>query len=182
MSEEDVITIAAQHITKGDFMGAMEIFETHVTNNPKDPAGYHGWAESAMFEIQENGNFDDKGNDRINEGKVQSYLRKAAGLEPDNAEYQAAYANALIEFDRVPMAVREFQKLIKLGEKSEDVDVSFHLYEAAKQLIDSIDVKVGYDRSEQFAQQYIPIAIEFAILGLGFSSVDEAMEYLSTEE
>ena len=24
MTEEDVITIAAQHITKGDFMGAME--------------------------------------------------------------------------------------------------------------------------------------------------------------
>ena len=81
MSEEDVITIAAQHITKGDFMGAMEIFETHVTNNPKDPAGYHGWAESAMFEIQENGNFDEKGNDRINEGKVQSYLLSLFLLE-----------------------------------------------------------------------------------------------------
>ena len=102
MSEEDIITIAAQHITKGDFMGAMEIFENHVNDNPKDPAGYHGWAEAAMFEIQENGNFDEKGNDRINEGKVQSYLRKAAGLEPDNAEYQAAFANALVEFDRVP--------------------------------------------------------------------------------
>ena len=80
------------------------------------------------------------------------------------------------------MAVREFQKLIQLGKKLEDVDVSFHLYEAAKQLIDSIDVKVGYDRSEQFARQYLPVAIDFAILGLGFSSVDEAMEYLSTEE
>ena len=181
MTEEDVITIAAQHITIGDFMGAMEIFENHVNENPKDPAGYHGWAEAAMFEIQENGNFDDKGNDRINEGKVQSYLRKAAGLEPDNAEYQAAFANALIEFDRVPMAVREFKKLIELGKKIEDVDVSFHLYEAAKQLIDSIDVKVGYDRSEQFARQFIPVAIEFAILGLGFSSVEEAMEYLSEE-
>ena len=51
MTEEDVITIAAQHITKGDFMGAMEIFENHVNENPKDPAGYHGWAEAAMFEI-----------------------------------------------------------------------------------------------------------------------------------
>ena len=182
MSEEDIITMAAQHITKGDFMGAMEIFENHVNENPKDPAGYHGWAEAAMFEIQENGNFDEKGNDRINEGKVQSYLRKAAGLEPDNAEYQAAFANALVEFDRVPMAVREYKKLIELGKKIEDVDVSFHLYEAAKQLIDSIDVKVGYDRSEQFARQFIPVAIEFAILGLGFSSVEEAMEYLSTEE
>ena len=39
MSEEDIITIAAQHITKGDFMGAMEIFENHVNDNPKDPAG-----------------------------------------------------------------------------------------------------------------------------------------------
>ena len=39
MTEEDVITIAAQHITKGDFMGAMEIFENHVNENPKDPAG-----------------------------------------------------------------------------------------------------------------------------------------------
>ena len=67
------------------------------------------------------------------------------------------------------------------GKKIEDVDVSFHLYEAAKQLIDSIDVKVGYDRSEQFARQFIPVAIEFAILGLGFSSVEEAMEYLSEE-
>ena len=43
------------------------------------------------------------------------------------------------------------------------------------------DVKVGYDRSEQFARQFIPVAIEFAILGLGFSSVEEAMEYLSEE-
>ena len=80
------------------------------------------------------------------------------------------------------MAVREYKKLIELGKKIEDVDVSFHLYEAAKQLIDSIDVKVGYDHSEQFARQFIPVAIEFAILGLGFSSVEEAMEYLSTEE
>ena len=181
MSEEDIITIAAQHITRGDYMTAMSIFEEHVNSSPDDPAGYHGWAEAAMFEIQENGNFDEKGNDRINEGKVQSYLKRAAGLEPENAEYQAALANALIEFDRVPMAIREFKKLIELGKKTEDVDVSFHLYEAAKQLIDCIDVKVGYDRSEQFARQFIPVAIEFAILGLGFSSVEEAMEHLVEE-
>ena len=52
----------------------------------------------------------------------------------------ASYANALIEFDRVPMAIREFQKLRALGEKSEEVDVSFHLYEAARMLIDSINL------------------------------------------
>jgi tetratricopeptide (TPR) repeat protein len=120
--------------------------------------------------------------DLINEPlEAKKFMSKALRLEPDNAEYQAAFANALVEFDRVPMAVREFKKLIELGKKIEDVDVSFHLYEAAKQLIDSIDVKVGYDRSEQFARQFIPVAIEFAILGLGFSAVEEAMEYLSEE-
>ena len=63
MSEEDIVTIAAQHITRGDYMTAMSIFEEHVSSYPDDPAGYHGWAEAAMFEIQENGNFDEKGND-----------------------------------------------------------------------------------------------------------------------
>jgi|TARA_B110000881_G_C18525377_1_gene489980 hypothetical protein len=182
MTEDDILTQAAQSITQGDFMGAMEIFESHVAADPKDPAGYHGWAEAAMFEIQENGNMDAKGNDIINEGKIQSYLRKAAGLDTDNAEYLASYANALIEFDRIPMAIREFQKLRTLGEKSEEVDISFHLYEAARMLIDSINLKTNFDRSEKFARQYTPIAIEFAILGLGFSSIEEAMEYTSTEE
>ena len=116
MPEDDILTQAAQTITQGNFMGAMEIFESFISANPNDPAGYHGWAEAAMFEIQENGNMDDKGNDIINEGKIQSYLRKAAGLDSDNAEYLASYANALIEFDRVPMAIREFQKLRALIE------------------------------------------------------------------
>ena len=66
MSEEDILTNAAQSITSGNFMGAMEIFESYISANPNDPAGYHGWAEAAMFEIQENGNMDDKGNDIIN--------------------------------------------------------------------------------------------------------------------
>jgi len=42
-------------------MGAMALFDSHVEANPDDPAGYHGWAESALFEIQQNGNIDDKG-------------------------------------------------------------------------------------------------------------------------
>ncbi|MBT7413546.1 MAG: hypothetical protein HN772_04575, partial [Euryarchaeota archaeon] len=76
MTEEDILTQAAQCITQGNFMDAMEIFESYIAANSNDPSGYHGWAEAAMFEIQENGNMDDKGNDRINEGKIQSYLRK----------------------------------------------------------------------------------------------------------
>ena len=59
MPDEDTITKAAQCIMQGDFMGAMGIFEEHIGSNRDDPAGYHGWAESALFEIQENGNFDD---------------------------------------------------------------------------------------------------------------------------
>ena len=39
-----------------------------------------------------------------------------------------------------------------------------------------------FDRSNPNARQFIPIALEFAMLGLGFSSVDEAMEYLVSED
>jgi len=182
MSESDSVTEAAMLITQGDFMGAMTIFERMVEEYPDDAVGYHGWAEAALFEIQENGNLDDDGNDRINEGQIQSYLRRATSLDADNADYVAAYANALIEFDRVPMAIRQFQKLQEIGAASEDVDVSFHLYEAARLLIDAIDVKTNFDRSHDFARQYVRTAVEFALLGLGFSSAEEAVEYLVTEE
>ena len=181
MSDEDLMTRAAQHIMQGDFMGAMGLFESHVEANPDDPTGYHGWAESALFEIQQNGNIDDNGNDRINEGQVAAYFRKASSLAPDNAEYLAAHANALLEFDRIPMAVREFQKLRDLGASSDEVDVSFHLYEAARMLIDSVDLKTDFDRSHPFARQYVPVSIEFALLGLGFPSAEEATEYLAED-
>ena len=109
---------------------------------------------------------------------MQSYLRRACSLAPDNADYRAAYANALIEFDRIPMAVRELRKLVDLGSASEEVDISFHLYEAARLLIESIDVKTNFDRSAPIARQFIKDAVEFSLLGLGFQSADEAMEYL----
>jgi len=45
-------------------------------------------------------------------------------------------------------------------------------------LIESIDVKTNFDRSAPIARQFIKDAVEFSLLGLGFQSADEAMEYL----
>ena len=168
------------HYTRG-LHGGNGDFEAHIESNRDDPSGYHGWAESALFEIQENGNFDEKGNDRINEGQVAAYFKKAAALDPESTEYQAAYANALIEFDRIPMAIRELKKLKELGDSSDDFDVTQDLYQAAKMLIDNIDFKTNFDRSEGFAKQFLPVAVEFALLGMGFASAEEALEYLQTE-
>ena len=166
MNDEENITEAAQLITTGDFIAAMAVFERHIEANPDDPAGYHGWAEAALFEIQQNGNLDESGNDRINEGKVTAYLRRAAGLAPDNADYSAAYASALVEFDRIPMAVSQLHKLVELGKASNEVDVSFHLYEAARGLIEANDLKTNVDRSAPRVRQDIRDALEFALLGL----------------
>ena len=55
MSADEVVTQAAQLITSGDYAGAMAVFEGYIDSNPDDPAGYHGWAEAALFDIQENG-------------------------------------------------------------------------------------------------------------------------------
>ena len=181
MSADEVVTQAAQLITRGDYAGAMTVFDEYIDSNPDDPAGYHGWAEAALFDIQENGNLDEKGADRINEGQIAAYFRRAAGMAPDNADYNAAYAGALVEFDRIPMAVRQLHKLVEIGKASDEVDVSFHLYEAARGLIDAIDLKTNFDRSAPIARQYISEAITFAILGLGFSSAEEAIEYLNMD-
>ena len=84
MSDEDLVTSAAQHITQGDFMGAMALFESLVDTNPDDPAGYHGWAEAALFEIQNNGNTDDSGNDRILEVRADgSIVREFTHMDDD---------------------------------------------------------------------------------------------------
>ena len=83
MSADEVVTQAAQLITIGDYAGAMAVFEVYTDSNPDDPAGYHGWAEAALFDIQENGNLDDNGNDRINEGQIAAYFRRAASMAPD---------------------------------------------------------------------------------------------------
>ena len=91
-------------------------------------------------------------------------------------------ANALVEFDRIPMAVRQLHKLVEIGKASDDTDVSFHLYEAARGLIDAIDLKTNFDRSAPIARQYISEAVTFALLGLGFTSAEEAVEYLGLNE
>jgi len=48
-------------------------------------------------------------------------------------------------------------------------------------LIDAVDLKTDFDRSHPFARQYVPVAIEFALLGLGFPSAIEATEYLAED-
>ena len=65
---------------------------------------------------------------------------------------------------------------------SDDFDVTADLFQAAKMLIDNIDFKTNFDRSEAFAKQFIPVAVEFAFLGMGFASTEEAVEYLALEE
>ena len=84
-----------------------------------------------------------------------------------------------------PIALDDgLQKMLlhELGQASEENDVSFHLYEAARLLIDSIDVKTNFDRSHDFARKYVRTAIEFSLLGLGFSSAEEALEYMTSDE
>ena len=43
----------------------MEIFEAFSNTNPDDPAGFMAGQKPTLFEIQANGNLDDKGNDRL---------------------------------------------------------------------------------------------------------------------
>ena len=47
MVDDELLTKAAQCITGGDFLGAMDIFQTVMDNHSDSPVGFHGWAEAA---------------------------------------------------------------------------------------------------------------------------------------
>ena len=81
-----------------------------------------------------------------------------------------------------PLIIIHRTQPLLIGKESDETDVSFHLYEAARGLIEAIDLKTNFDRSAPIARQYISEAVTFALLGLGFSSAEEAIEYLGLEE
>ena len=66
----------------------MKIFESFIESNPDNPQFTDG--PKQPIQIQVNGNFDEKGNDRINEGQVAAYYRRASSMDPENPEYLAS--------------------------------------------------------------------------------------------
>ena len=99
-------------------------------------------------------------------------------LDPENLEIVASFASFCLDCNRVPAAVKEYTRLQEMAD-AQEVDVNDMLYEAARQLVEVIEMQTDGDRSHPMAQQYLKTAVEWAVTGLGFVSTETVVELLS---
>jgi thioredoxin-like negative regulator of GroEL len=171
MSEE-IMLQAAQAMSTGDFLGAMTVFESLIESEPDNHAGHYGWAEAAFMEHTENTN------DEVNPGLIRKRYKDAMKLDPDNLEIVASFASFCLDCNRVPAAVKEYNRLLEMAD-AQEVDVNDMLYEAARQLVEVVEMQTLGDRSHPMAQKYLKTAVEWAITGLGFVSTGTVIELLT---
>jgi thioredoxin-like negative regulator of GroEL len=150
MSDE-IMLQAAQAMSAGDFQAAMAVFETLIDAEPENSAGHYGWAESAFMELTENMN------DDVNAGLIRKRYKDAMKLDPDNLEIVASFASFCLDCNRV----------------------NDMLYEAARQLVEVVEMQMDGDRNHPMAQKHLKTAVEWAVTGLGFVSIGAVIELLS---
>ncbi len=171
MSDELMLQ-AAQAMSAGDFQAAMAVFENLIEADPENSSGHYGWAEAAFMELTENMN------DDVNAGLIRKRYKDSMKLDPDNLEIVASFASFCLDCNRVPAAVKEYTRLQEMAD-AQEVDVNDMLYEAARQLVEVIEMQTDGDRNHPMAQQYLKTALEWAVTGLGFVSTGTVVDLLS---
>ena len=172
MSDE-IMVEAAQAMAAGDFLGAMSVFEKLIEAEPDNPIGHYGWAESAFMRISVDMEEDPPA------GKIMKYYKKAMSLDEDNLEYVASFANFCLDCGRIPMAIKEYQRLEKMAELAE-IPVEDTLFDASRLIVEAIE-RVGQGRDSPMIQPWLRQALVWAVGGLGYS-VEAAVETLSNDE
>jgi tetratricopeptide (TPR) repeat protein len=171
MSDE-VMFKAAQCMSNGDFLGAMEVFDGLIKSEPENPIGHYGWAEAAFMRLSIEMEED------VPAGKIMQVYKKAMSLDEDNLEYVASFANFCLDCGRIPMAIKEYQRLEKMAELAE-IPVEDTLFDASRLIVDAIE-RVGQGRDSEMIQPWLKQALIWAVGGLGYSA-DEAVATLSSE-
>ena len=171
MSDE-IMLQAAQAMSAGDFKAAMDVFQNLIDSEPENPIGHYGWAEAAFMRLSIDMEED------VPAGKIMQVYKKAMALDEDNLEYLASFANFCLECGRIPMAIKEYQRLEKMADLA-DIPVEDTLFDASRLIVDAIE-RVGQGRDEPMIQPWMRQALIWAVGGLGYSPED-AISTLSSE-
>lgn len=166
----DKIQQAGVALSNGDFNAAMGLFDEARNLAPEDPIAHYGWAEAAFMRISI-----DMADDPPAALIMRSY-KKAMELDEDNLEYVSSYANFCLDCGRIPLAIKEYQRLEKMAELSE-IPVDDTLFEASRLIVEAIE---RLDRNNPMAQPWLKQALIWAVGGLGYSAA-EAAETLNSE-
>ena len=100
-------------------------------------------------------------------------------LDEENLEYVASFANFCLDCGRIPMAIKEYQRLEKMAELN-DIPVEDTLFDASRLIVDAIE-RVGQGRDNPMIQPWLRQSLVWAVGGLGFNAED-AVEMLSSDE
>ena len=168
----ELIQQAGMALSSGQFDEAMALFEKAREAEPDNAVAHYGWAESAFMRLSM-----DMAED-VPAGKIMQVYKKAMQLDEENLEYVASFANFCLDCGRIPMAIKEYQRLEKMADLNE-IPVDDTLFDASRLIVDAIE-RVGQGRENPMIKPWLKQALIWAVGGLGFSS-DDAVETLSSE-
>ena len=171
MSDEQ-IQLAGIALSNGDFSAAMEIFDVMRTDEPDNAVGHYGWAEAAFMRISI---------DMEEEPPAALIMRaykKSLELDEENLEYVSSFANFCLDCGRIPMAIKEYQRLEKMAELNE-IPVEDTLFEASRLIVEAIE-RIDPERKNPMAAPWVKQALIWAVGGLGFDA-ESAVETLTSD-
>ena len=172
--DEELVSQAGVALSQGDFTAAMELFDKMREAEPENAVGHYGWAEAAFMRISI---------DLAEEPPAALIMRsykKAMELDEENLEYVASFANFCLDCGRIPMAIKEYQRLETMAEISE-IPIEDTLFDASRLIVEAID-RVDPERSNtKMIGPWLQQAVIWAVGGLGFEA-KEAAGLLSSAE
>lgn len=171
MSDEQ-IQQAGIALSGGDFNAAMEIFDVMRTDEPDNAVGHYGWAEAAFMRISID--MDEEPPAAL----IMRAYKKALELDDENLEYVSSFANFCLDCGRIPMAIKEYQRLEKMAELNE-IPVEDTLFEASRLIVEAIE-RIDPERKNPMAAPWVKQALIWAVGGLGFDA-EAAVETLTSD-
>lgn len=166
--DEDALQAAATAMASGRFQAAMEVFDTARQADADDPEAHYGWAEAAFMRLT----IDME--DDVPAALVMRSYKKAMELDEENLGYVSSFANFCLDCGRLPLAVKEYERLRKMAELQE-LDVNDILYDAARLLVEAVE---RLDRNAPMAQPLLKTALVWSSAGLGFTASEAAAKLM----
>jgi len=168
--DEDASQQAAIAMANGQFKDAMTVFDGAREADQNDAEAHYGWAEAAFLRMT----IDME--DDVPAALVMRGYKRAMELDEENLGYVSSFANFCLDCGRLPLAVKEYERLRTMAEL-QNLDVNDILYDAARLLVEAVE---RLDRNAPLAQPLLRTALEWSAAGLGFSA-DEAAARLMEE-
>ena len=160
----DLVQQAGMALSSGQFNQAMEIFNQAREAEPDNAIAHYGWAESAFMRISM-GMAED-----VPAALVMKGYKRAMELDEENLEYVSSFANFCLDCGRIPLAIKEYQRLEKMAELNE-IPVDDTLFEASRLIVEAIE-RVGQGRENPMIQPWLKQALVWAVAGLGYNAED----------